>query len=404
MRIFGPFLLVAVLLAQPSGLVAQDQGGPLTGSSDGGPAGAPDTAGLHLKLAWQLARRKRPDAQLVQISGRTDASGRVLCNSFAPFQDGWRFTFFSPKTGEYLLMAECDGKPAGPLQEIRDEKAPPLLRIEGSFIDSDEALKALAAAGVSLDPRKYKVPPKRPFSLKLAVLADEHFAEARPVLWTVSIGNSSFLVDAVHRAQFDPRLYGVDPDDLLSEEDKAQLEANLAKRPEKKKARVHSALSDYDKVMEFARGKYPGSELMAIEGFVDAWGGSPCIGPGDGWAYYFFPPKKSDASVVFACKGDVGPGSAAYVPVDRAKNQPVSGRFVDSGVVIERLLKKQPDAMNESLNRQYVRHGTLRLLNYKAPPYPEPAFSELTMFWVLELGNTRYTFDARNGRLLFVRE
>lgn len=389
--------LALLLACRPAS--AQDEGGPL---GQAAPA-ALDTAGLHLKKVWQLVRRTAPDAQLVQISGKVDASGAVMCSSLAPFQDGWRFTFYSPKTREYYLMAECKGAPAGPLKELRDTLATPLLPIEGAFLESDEALRVLAKRGISLDPAHYKLSPRRPFTLRLGAFDDPHFKHPKPVLWTVIIGRSSWQVDALKRCLFDPRHYGVDPEELLSEEEKAQLELNLKARP-KKGRRNTTALADYEQVMAYAAKKHPGTELMAIEGFVDAWGGSPCLGPGDGWAYYFFHPKNKNMAVLFACKGDVGPGAASFIPVTQEANQPLGGRSVDSDVVIDQLIRKQPSVMNEGMGRNFTRHGTLRLLNYRQPPMSEPAFAEITQFWILELGNTRYTFDAKNARLLQMRE
>ncbi|MBI5243518.1 MAG: hypothetical protein HY922_07510 [Elusimicrobia bacterium] len=388
MSLFRVPLLAAIVLLPFSGPSAQE---------------LPDTAGAHLRRTWQIVRRSAPDARLVEISGKTDSSGTVQCNAFAPFQDGWRFTFHSQKTQEYWLMADCRGRSAGPLKELRDTQARPLLPIEGAFADSDEALELLASFGVSLDPRKYKVPPKRPFTMKLSALNDPHFPSVKPVLWTVSIGRSSFLIDALKRVQFDPTLYGVDPEDLLPPEEKARLEANLAQRP-KKRPGTFTALSDLEKARALAGRKYPGSQLMAIEGFVDAWGGSPCVGAGDGWAYYFLDPATSGFAVLFACKGDVGPGAVTRVPVDAARHQPLGDRFVDSDAIADKLLAKQPDAMHEGMGRNYTRHGTLRLLNYKAPPYSDPALSRTTLFWVLDLGSTRYTFDARSGRMLQAKE
>lgn len=390
-------VLASLLACLPA--AAQDDGGPIGQAQ----ASAADTAGLHLKKVWQIVRRSAPDAQLVQISGKVDASGAVFCSALAPFQDGWRFTFFSPKTQEYYLMAECKGAPAGPLKELRDALAAPLLPIEGAFLDSDEVLRALAKAKIPLDPAVYKLSPKRPYLMKLSALNDPHFKGTKPVLWTVILGRSSYQVDALKRGLFDPRHYGVDPEELMSEEEKAQLEANLKARPKKNK-RNYTALADFEAVIAHARKKHPGSELMAIEGFVDAWGGSPCLGPGDGWAYYFLNQKTKAIAVVFACKGDVGPGAASFIPVSSEANQPLAGLSVDSDVIIDQLLRKQPSVLNEGMGRNFTRHGTLRLMNYRKPPLTEPAFAEMTQLWLLELGNTRYTFDAKNGRLLQMRE
>lgn len=400
MALFQVFLLSLAVLPPFPPASAQEQGGPLT---QGAVEERPDTAGLNLRQAWRLVRRSAPDAQLVEISGKTDSSGTVQCSTFAPFQDGWRFTFYSPKTKEYFLMADCRGRSAGPLKELRDAQARPLPPVEGSFIDSDEALQVLDSVGVALDPRKYNVPPKRPFTMKLAAYDDPRFPPAKPVVWTVSIGRSAFLVDAVQRARFDPLLYGVDPDDLLPAEEKALLDANLAKRP-KKRPGTFTALADMEKARALAAKKYPGSQLMAIEGFVDAWGGSPCLGAGDGWAYYFFDPATSGFAVLFACKGEVGPGTTVHIPVTPERHQAITDRFVDSDVIADKLLGKQPDVMHEGMGRNYTRHGTLRLVNYKTPPFSDPALSKVTMFWVLDLGNTRYTFDARSGRMLQAKQ
>jgi hypothetical protein len=108
--------------------------------------------------------------------------------------------------------------------------------------------------------------------------------------------------------------------------------------------------------------------------------------------------------VLFSCKGRVGPGSSGSVPVSSARHQGIDGPFVDSTRVLDELLRRDPSAMNETLNRPFSRSATLRLVNYRLPPYREPAYARTTQFWELQLGRAGYTFDAKSGRLLFIRE
>ncbi|MFA6028766.1 MAG: hypothetical protein WC969_02805 [Elusimicrobiota bacterium] len=394
------FSAALLLLALPAASApAPTEAGPI---EEEAPAEVPDTAGAGLKEVLRRARLSRADARLVSISARTTASGTVLCDPTAPFQEGWRFSLYSKSARKFLLLAECAGAVAGPLEEMRDSEI--LQRpIEGSFIDSDEAMRVLSAQKVSLDPKEYRVVGKRPFSLKLSSIEDQRFPDPKPAVWEVTVGSSRFTVDAGKAGLFDPAAYGLNPEIFLPDEEIAKREANLKQRPKKGK-RNATARTDYDKVMAFAGKKYPGSRLMAVESIVDSWGGSPCVGPGDGWAYYFAYPDRKDFAAIFSCLGDVGVGASPNIPVSKETHQPLEGRFVDSDVILDGLLKLQPGSMNEGLGRNYTRLGTLRLVNFKKAPFRDPALSQVTLFWVFNLGNSRYTFNARDGRLVDTRE
>ena len=323
------------------------------------------TAGAKLREVWGLAREKYPDAKLISITGASSADGRARCSPGSPFQDGWRFTFFSPAAGEFLMMAECGGKTAGPLRQLR-AKAEELakLTVSGKFIDSDQALKALVRAGVKLETVEAKTPGKRPFSLILSRLDDPRFKD-HPMVWRINGGGESWVVDAVHNEKFDPTRYGHDFSIAL-----ASAVANsttLAERP--KRSDVYTAKTDLEKALAYARKHFADANLMAVEGFVDAWGGSPCTGPGDGWAYYFYSPRRSDFEVLFACNGFVGPGPTRNIPVDLARHDPIAAPFIDSDVAVDDLLVTHGDAFNETMGRRFTRTGTLLLRRFLAPDF-----------------------------------
>lgn len=357
------------------------------------------TAGSKLREVWGMARGKYPDAKLLSVTGATGADGRVRCSPTAPFQSGWRFTFYAPAADEFVMMAECGGTIAGPLRQLRSHgEAAAKLTISGKFIDSDTALKTLAKAGIDLAKVEAKTPGKRAFSLQLARLDDERFKQHPPV-WRVNGGGDSWVVDAVHNEKFNPERYGLDFTVQL-----ASAIANsetLASRP--KKGDVYSAKTDLEKVLVYAREHFPEANLMAVEGLVDAWGASMCIGPGDGWAFYFYNPRRRDFEVLFSCKGFVGPGPAKNIPVDIARHEPIVGPYVDSDTVIDAVLVTHGDAFNETMGSHFTRKATAVLRQYKTPPFSDPALWKVRMLWELTIGRTVFRFDAVNGRLLDVR-
>lgn len=357
------------------------------------------TAGTQLRAVWSKARTKYPDAKLLSVTGAVGADGRVRCSPTAPFQSGWRFTFYSPAVDEFVMMAECGGQIAGPLRQLRSRGADAAkLTVSGKFVDSDTALKALAKAGVDLAAVEAKTPGKRAFSMQLSRLDDERFKEHPPV-WRVNAGGDSWVVDAVHNEKFNPERYGLDFTVQL-----ASAIANsetLAMRP--KKADVYSAKTDLEKVLAYAKKHFPEANLMAIEGLVDAWGASMCIGPGDGWAYYFYNPRRRDFEVLFSCKGFVGPGPTRNIPVDLARHEPLAGPYVDSDTVIDSVLVTHGDAFNETMGSRFTRKATALLRQYKTPPFTDPALWKVRMLWELTVGRTVFRFDAVTGRLLDVR-
>ncbi|MEK7744506.1 MAG: hypothetical protein AAB578_08985, partial [Elusimicrobiota bacterium] len=338
------------------------------------------------------ARRTYADAALVGITGWADAEGSVVCSPSSPFQDGWTYSFFSPSQRQYLMVASCLGKLAGPVREMRDKNASPPAPIKGSFIDSDEAV------GGALDAGLPEARGKRPFSLKLSVLEDPEYPR-KPVLWTVGAGGKNMRLDAVHGGTLDPSRYGVDLEAAAERREKPLQERRLAARPKKKG--VYTALADMDKVERFAQDKLRGSKLMAVEGFADAWGNSPCTSPSDGWSFYYHHPKRDDFAVVFACRGEVGMGPPATVPVDPSIHLPLSGKAVDSGAVLDELISRRDGVMNEGMGRTFSRIGTLRLVRFREPPFSGARTAE---FWVLGIGMSQYTFEASSGRLVRAKD
>ena len=221
----------------------------------------------------------------------------------------------------------------------------------------------------------------------------------KPVLWTVGAGGKNMRLDAVHGGTLDPSRYGVDLEAAAERREKPLQERRLAARPKKKG--VYTALADMDKVQHFAEAKLRGSKLMAVEGFADAWGNSPCVSPSDGWSFYYHHPKRGDFAVVFACRGEVGMGPPATVPVDPSIHQPLSGKAVDSSAVFDELIRRRDGVMNEGMGRNFTRIGTLRLVRFGEPPFPGARTAE---FWVLDIGTAQYTFEASTGRLVRAKD
>ena len=141
---------------------------------------------------------------------------------------------------------------------------------------------------------------------------------------------------------------------------------------------------------------------MAVEGFVDAWGGSPCTGPGDGWAFYYYYPRSKGYEAVYACNGYIGPGPSQYIPVDMNQHEPITGKFVDSDLVIDKVLARYGSVMDETLGRRFAKHATLLLLNYRVSPYGDPERWEIRLLWQLTTGRTHFRLDAKKGKLIDV--
>ncbi|HBL17519.1 MAG: hypothetical protein A2X36_04755 [Elusimicrobia bacterium GWA2_69_24] len=389
-----------VLWASPARGADPGYDGPLVpGASVESPAvpTVPDTAGTHLREVWMKARTKHRDALLISISARTQTDGTVLCDPKEPFQKGWLYTFFSPKATDFVMMAECQGEIGGPLKEFVSKDAGALKwSVSGKFLDSDGVMGVLKKNGISLDPREYGGG-KTPFLLTLYRLSDPRF-EAHPPVWTVVVGAKTHLIDAVNDEVFKPERFGVSLDETELSSSTAQVSKALNLRP--KRDGVFTAKQDLERVLRYAQEKLPQSSLMAIEGFVDAWGGSPCTGPGDGWLFYFYSPRIRDYETVYACNGYVGPGPSRYVPVDMDMHEPITGRFIDSDRVIDSVLTKYGDVMNEGLGRSYKRTGTLLLRHYRVTPFDKSAMFKIRMLWELTLGRSRFRIDALTGKVV----
>ena len=152
----------------------------------------------------------------------------------------------------------------------------------------------------------------------------------------MTAGGDYWVVDAVHNEKFNPERYGLDFTVQL-----ASAIANsetLAARP--KKGDVYSAKTDLEKVLVYAREHFPEANLMAVEGLVDAWGASMCIGPGDGWAYYFYNPRRRDFEVLFAAADALARGdcSVAGLASYEARWRREIGRELADAVRIQRRL------------------------------------------------------------------
>lgn len=357
-----------------------------------------DTAGTHLMSVWKLARRKHGDALLFSITGNTDKQGVPICSPQAPFQDGWRYSFFSPKNNAFLMAAACRGRIVGPLRQIRGKRKDVMKEIiRGKFIDSDQAMRALVRAGIPLDPKRYGATGRRPYQLKLQRVKHKELTEF-PTVWRVRVGKRVFYVDAVYNEVFSPARYGVR---TVHTSTPAARAKSLGRAP---KEDAYTVKTDFDEVLRYAQRKLPRSSLMAVEGFVDAWGGSQCTGRGDGWAFYYYNMDSGTFEVIYSCKGFIGPGPTRYIPVDLKFHKPLDLPFVDSNDVVDNLLDKHPDSMNEGLGRRHTRHGILLLRNHKKSPLSAAGMPHVTMIWRLTLGRSHYRFDARSGRFLDVQE
>jgi len=389
-RLTSPILLAWLLVTAPTAFA--------------GPARAKkafkDTAGVSLRKVWTQARRKYRDAVFISVSGKTGPQGVVRCRRTSPFQNGWRYTFYSPKAEKFVMMAECQGKIAGPLVQMRSRSDSWKYPISGSFIDSDRALLTLAKAGFKLDPKEHGGVGKRPYTLQLSRYANERFSSA-PTVWRVKIGKKNILVDAVKNEKFDATRYGEGTYAVMSATEPLIADV-FNKRP--KRAGVYTALTDKAKILVYAKEHFPQASLMAIEGFTDAWGGSPCTGPGDGWAYYFYVPKLRNYEAIYSCNGYVGPGPTRYIPVNMTKHEPLRGNYIDSDRAIDSLLVAQGDLFNEGMGRNFSRTGTLLLRRYRASPFTAAGLWKVRLLWEISMGRRRFRLDAENGRLLDSRE
>ncbi|MFH2202209.1 MAG: hypothetical protein ABIJ96_03760 [Elusimicrobiota bacterium] len=353
-----------------------------------------NTAGTNLIKVWTQARRKYSDAMLISISGRTESAGTPFCDPQDPFRNGWRYTFYSPAKDAFIMMAECGGAVVGPLTQMRDRGASKLF-VEGKFADSDAALKTLARSGASIDPADYQVRTRRPFLLTLYRIQDDRF-KTHPTVWKIRIGEKSFLIDAVKNEMFSPKSYGVSLGIEVSTE--AYRSEALGKRP--KRTDVHTARSDLDKVRSYAKKRFKNARLMGIEGFSNAWGGSPCTGAGDGWAYYFYNPSSRGFEAVYACNGSVGPGPSQYIPIDLNLHEAIAEPFVDSSDILDGLIVNFPAVMNEGMGRNFTRNASLLLRQFRASPLRQPGQWEIRAIWRVTVGRTSYRFDAKTGKLL----
>lgn len=357
-------------------------------------ANVSDSAGSRLMKTWKGARRKYADALLISISGRTASDGAPVCDPTDPFRNGWRLTFYSPKAKEFIMMAECGGETAGPLVQMRGRGAS-TFSIEGKFIDSDVALKTLEKAGVSLDPARHDMRGQRPFNLKLYRLKDDRF-ETHPVVWKIRIGKSSYLIDADKNEMFSPKRYGVSLSGDVSQETLGK--DALSKRP--KHTNVYTVRKDFDAVIRYAENRFGKAHLMGIEGFADSWGGAPCTGAGDGWAYYFYIPKTRGLEAMYACRGSIGPGPSQYLPIDLNVHEAITEHFVDSSHVMDTLITKHPSVMNEGMGRDFTRNARLLLLRFRSSPIRRADAWDARFVWRVAVGRTQYRFDAKTGQFI----
>ena len=385
-------LFLSAALESPLPVRAQGGGGPADTSSGKGRL-LPGTALARSREVLFAARKAYPDARWLGVEGRANRSGIAVCDPEHPSQDGWRHSFYSDSAGGRLLVCECRGRIAGPFLEMGSSKDRLLRPIEEDCIDSGEAVRAVSA----------KFPPRlrgrRPLFLRLSMEAGAGGAPAA-LQWEISADGQRLRVGAARSAS-GPAVSGA-VQELLSQETEAQRRAQGAAARPSRPGVLYTARTDMDRVMNYAARSLPGSDLMAIEGFTDARGSSPCLGEGDGWMYYFVYPNGRMA-VLFACNGKVGPGALSAEHIDIRKHAPVEGRFVDTPVLLAALLRMRPSAMNEGMGRRNTRLASAKLLSFREPPFPSLAAGK-KLFWFLDVGNTRYAFDAEDGRLVDTKE
>ena len=380
-----------------------------------------DTAGTFLKAVIQAVRQEYPDAELVGISGRTDVTNSALCEKDRPADDGWYYHFFS-KAAEntYLLITECQGYVVGPMKEMVEPwQKRNVQAIGGKFIDNDEALRSLAEAGVAVDPVSAGLSGKRPYSFSLLHVEDDRFKD-NPIFWQVRLGNSAYMVNAgTRKVERDVKIryetaegagagdgpssgagYGA------SEGGAAAISRGGPPRARPRKGKGYTALTDLEKVKDFARQKLPGGVLMGIDGLVDSWGHCECFGPGDGWAYYYYSPQTRSIETVFACKGELTLTQSTYIPVSLTLHKGLpsgTSTFIDSDKALDGLLTDRDSVMNEGMGRYYSRRVPLRLMQYRSSPFSTPELWSATFMWQAEIGQTMYYIDARTGKFLSER-
>lgn len=373
-----------------------------------------DTAGTYLKPVIEAVRKEYEDAELIGISGRSDVTGSALCDPKNPAGDGWIYHFYSRKYDVAALIAECQGYIVGPLKEyVQTAKDTP--PVQGRFTDDDEAMKDLADLGVSLVPADHGATGKRPFGFALVRAEDERTKE-HPLFWQITIGKDVYMMNAsTHKVERDVVIrYPRGADGKADRAAPSDLEPTGSPRPSmgavggfaaparRKKPRGYTAFKDLPKARAYAKRKMPGSVLMAVDGISDAWGNIECFGSGDGWAYYFYWPRKKSIEAVYACNGDVEPGQSGYIPVSLSQHGklPETPPEIDSDRAMDGLLSDRTSVLNEGLGRYYTRRAPMRLFQFKGSPFTSPDLWKKTLLWEVSVGRSIYYVDAHSGKFV----
>ncbi len=308
------------------------------------------------------------DAELVEIEGFTSPEGDIPC---APksYSNNWHYKFYSPSSGEWLLVNACGPGFMNVAKNIPDRASEePTKRLPPSFADPGTVLKKMAADGVFSGTGDAR---NREILMKVRNLPAK---DGRPAgcYWTVSQGRAKALADC--EAEKTWKLGGAAAPKLAA--GAAIKGADTAGR--------YTRLA-----VEAARRKYPGAQFLGVESLVDKTGSSKCLIADDGWAFIFYSPELSSSVTVGACKGKVALGGVDF-----------SGKF--SGISTLDMVPQQFKDSDAALThvppacRNYSTL-TMKLKNFKPKFSP---FAGHNLIWSVDCGSSRHLVDGYTGAYL----
>ena len=307
------------------------------------------------------------DAELVEIEGFTSPEGELPCSPRS-YSNNWHYKFYSPSSGEWLLVNACGPDFMNVAKHIPNPVSEePTKRLPASFADPGTVLKKMADDGVfrgAGDARNREV------LMKLRHLPEKDGREAG-CYWTVSRGKAKALADCEAGKIW--KLGG------------GAATAAIAGPPIK----GNDTAGKYPRLaIETARRRNPEARLMAVESLVDKTGSSKCVIPDDGWTFIFLLPYPSGAFTVGACKGKVARGVDASKFGRLNTLDPLPQQFKDSDLA---LAKVPPACVNN--------HSILimKLQNFKPKFTP---FAGHTLIWTVDCGSSRHLIDGYTGTYL----
>ncbi|MBI5242878.1 MAG: hypothetical protein HY922_04230 [Elusimicrobia bacterium] len=165
----------------------------------------------------------------------------------------------------------------------------------------------------------------------------------------------------------------------------AGLGASAQQKPKKAVVR-NTVRRGFDRVIAYAKKRYPKSTLMGIDAVTDTSGSTVCVPPSDGWAYYFYQPRLRDFMVIYECEGDIAPGAKGHIPVDLKRHGALPAQFIDSGAAMA--------ALSAATQLPRVR-VSMKLLSHKTPPA-----AGSSLIWHIRVRRTWHMIDARDKKYL----